>query len=138
MLRPVKWAAILGLGLLAGAGCSLGGDDEPPPARGAPKEVARAVQALDLATRRRDYATICNDLFTPAAKRRAGGRGCARLLAESGREVRRPRIQLLEIELNRRGARARVRTRAEGQRPIEDTLVLRRVGREYRIEALAG
>jgi hypothetical protein len=138
MLRAVKRVVILGLGLLAGAGCSLGGDEEPRPATGAPNEVARVVESLERATMRRDYATICDDLFTTAARRRAGGRGCSRLLAESGKEVRRPRIQLLAIELKGDRARARVRTRANGQRPVADTLLLRRVRGEYRIEALAG
>jgi hypothetical protein len=123
---------------LGTAGCSLGGDEEPRPVRGAPKAVAGTVQALDEAPRRRDFGRICDELFTAAARRRAGGRDCARLLAESGKEVLRPRIELLEIELKEGGARARVRTRARGQRPLEDTLVLRRVRGDYRIEALAG
>jgi hypothetical protein len=143
MLRSVKGAGILGRGLLLAAaiqagGCSLNGDEEPRTARGAPNEVARVVHALEVATRRREWATICDELFTAAARRRAGGRDCARLLAESGKEVLRPRIELLEIELKEGGARARVRTRARGQRPLEDTLVLRRVRGDYRIEALAG
>ena len=138
MLRAVKRAVILGLGLLAGAGCSLGRDEEPRPATGAPREVAGVVHALETATSRRDWRTICDDLFTAAARRRAGGRGCARLLAESGEEVLRPHIQLLKIELDGNAARARVRTRARGQGPLEDTLLLRRVRGEYRIEALEG
>jgi hypothetical protein len=138
MLRAVKRAAILGLGVLAGAGCSLGGDEEPRPATGAPREVAEVVRALERATVRRDWATICDDLFTAPARRRAGGRDCARLLAESGEDVLRPRIEVVRIELEGDTARARVRTRARGQQPLEDTLLLRRVAGEYRIEALAG
>jgi hypothetical protein len=122
--------------LLAGSGCSLDSDEEPAPARGAPKEVARVVSALEAATRRRDYATICSELFTAAARRRAGGRDCPRLLEDSGREVRRPRIEVLAIELER--GRARVRTVARGQPALMDTLLLVRERGRYRVEALGG
>lgn len=122
---------------IATAGCSLGGDDEPKPATGATREIGQVVGALETATAARDFRMICEDLFTSAARRRAGGRDCARLLRESAGEVRRPRIEVLGIEIDGRRARVRVRTRAEGQRPLRDVIELRREGGEYRIESLA-
>ncbi len=122
---------------LALAGCSLGGGDEDPqPVRGAPRQVARVVTELDAATRKGEYRRICNELFTASARRRAGGKDCASLLRSTARELRNPSIELVSIRVNPRQAVARVRTRATGQAPIVDQLVLRREGGGYRIEAL--
>ena len=122
---------------LATAGCSLGGDEEPKPATGATREVGEVVRALERATAERDFRTVCQDLFTAAARRRAGGRNCQRLLRESAGEVRAPRIEVLGIELERGRASVRVRTRAQGQSPLADVIELRREGGVYRIESLA-
>ncbi len=69
-------------GLLAGAAlgsCSLGGEEPPPrPIAGAPRDVARVVSELGEASRRGQYRRICSELFTEAARRRAGGRDCAK------------------------------------------------------------
>jgi hypothetical protein len=129
-------AALAGAATLAG--CSLGGDEEPRPISGQAKRVAQVIEELERAARRQDFAAICDDLLSTAARRRAGGRDCAKLLQDSAGEVRRPSIRLIAIELTRDGARATVRTRARGQTAVEDTLVLVREGRDYRIESLAG
>jgi hypothetical protein len=118
------------------AGCSLGGDEAPEPVKGAPKDVSRVVAELDAATRKGQYRRICDDLFTSAARRRAGGRDCASLLRSTSRELRDPSIELVSIRVTARQAVARVRTRATGQAPIVDQLVLRRERGQYRIEAL--
>ena len=125
--------------LLSLSGCSLGADDEKgktEPASGAPKQVAATVRALDRAVRAEDWRTVCERLFTPAARRRAGGRDCVRLVRSSAGELRGARIELVGIEVSKSGAEARVRTQARGQRPLTDTLTLKRVEGRYRIEAL--
>jgi hypothetical protein len=141
MLRPVSkgpGAAPIAIAcLLALAGCDLGGDDEAPPARGAPREVAAVVRALESATRAHDWGRICSDLLTASARRRAGGRDCARLMRSSAGDLRRPRVQLVGIALREGGASVRVRTRASGQRPLTETLRLVRERGRYRIDALA-
>lgn len=120
------------------ASCSLGGDDPPPaPVAGAPRDVARVVAELDAATRRGQFRRICAELFTSAARRRAGGRDCASLLRSTAGGLRNPRVELVSIRVTVREALARVRTRAAGQAAIEDVLVLRHEGGRYRIEALA-
>jgi hypothetical protein len=125
--------------LLALSGCSLGGDQEAGPARGAPSAAAATIQALDEATRVRDYRGICYELFTAEARRRAGGKDCERLLRSAAAGVRRPRIQILSIRLAGRRAIVRVRSSAANQRPLEDEVELtREPGRGYRISALAG
>jgi hypothetical protein len=131
--RPVAAALAACVAL---AGCSLGGDDEPEPIAGSPKAIAEAIGALERASRDRDWAAICDELFSAAARDRAGGRDCARLLRETAGDVRRPEIRLLSIELERERARARVRTRSAGQAPAEDTVVLVREGGEWKIDAL--
>jgi hypothetical protein len=122
---------------LAAGGCSVGADDEPKPATGATREIGTVVGALERATAGQDFRAICDDLFTAAARRRAGGRDCRRLLRESARDVRRPQIEVLGIEIERGRARVKVRTRAEGQRPLADVIELRRERGGYRIESLA-
>src|SRR3954454_12068098 len=115
--------------LLALSGCSLGADDEKgktEPAGGAPKQVAATVRALDRAVRKDDWRTVCNRLFTPAARERAGGRDCVKLVNSSAGDLRGARIELVGIEVSKTGAQARARTQARGQAPLTATLPLRR------------
>jgi hypothetical protein len=121
------------------AGC--GGTERVP----APKEVAgpaqraaRVVERLERAVRRHDFATVCDDLLTAAARSRAGGDACATTMADSSKGVRRARIRILSIDLIGRRAAIRVRSRAAGQRPVDETLELERAGRGYRIASLNG
>ena len=126
-------------GVLTLTGCSLGADEEPQRATGAPAEIAAVVQRLEHATAQRDWSTICADLFTAAARERAGGADCARLLREAAADVRRPEIEIRGIRV-REGGRAsvNVRTSAAGQRTVSDVLELRDENGEWRVEALSG
>jgi hypothetical protein len=126
-------------GLLTLGGCSLGADEEPRQAVGAPAEIAATVQRLERATAAHDWPTICKELFTEAARERAGGGDCPRLLGTAAAGVRRPTIEIRGIQV-REGGRARVeiRTRSAGQEPASDALELRRERGEWRVEALAG
>ena len=126
------------IALLALAGCSLGADDEPPPARGIPREIAALVERLEAATRRGDYASVCTDLLSAQARRRAGGRDCPRLLRSAAGEVRRPRLEVVRITVRGRFTEARVRSRAAGQPTLVDTVRFVREGSGYRIDALSG
>ena len=121
------------------AGCS-GGERkvEPKPAEGLSKQVAAAVARFERATKRRDFKAICARQFTPAARKRAGGRDCAELLRSTASDVRRPRIRVLSIRIRAERAEARVRTRAKGQAPLDETIVLVRRRGRYLIDALAG
>jgi hypothetical protein len=119
------------------AGC-LGADEEPRPATGAPRAIAEVVQRLERATADRDFAVVCRDLFTAAARERAGGRDCVRLTRSAAAGVERPSIDLVEIDLDGASARVRVRTRATGQAALSDVLLLRRERGEWRVDALGG
>jgi hypothetical protein len=123
--------------LFALSGCSLGGGEKAHPPRGAPKQVAEAMQRFDDAAQRRDFRTICRELFTAEARRRAGGADCERLLRSATEDVRRPRIQIVSIRIEGKRATVRVRSRAAGQGPLEDEVELVRQRGGYRIAALA-
>ncbi len=131
-LTAVALALVLG-------GCS--GDErkvDPKPIEGASKQVAAAVKRLEQATAKRNFKAICTRLFTPEARARAGGKDCAKLLRSTASDVRRPRIRVLSIRIRGERAEARVRTRASGQEPLDETIVLMRRRGRYLIAALAG
>jgi hypothetical protein len=122
--------------MLAPSGCSLGGDDDPKPASGAAAQVAVTVDRLERAVADEDFATICNQLFTKAARQRAGGDECVRQTRSAAEGVKRPRIEIERIEVKDNLAIAKVRTAAEGQALVSDELVLSREGGRWLVEAL--
>jgi hypothetical protein len=136
----VKWATIaVAMALLVGPGCSLGGGGDTQPAKGAGREVAAAVGRLERATARADWRTVCDEVFTASARRRAGGGDCPRLLRSDAEGVSGPRIEVLKITLRSRGrASVRVRSRARGQPPLDDVIQLRRERGAYRVDSLSG
>ena len=85
---------------------------------------------------RRDYDEICDDLFTRAARERAGGGECAALLRSAVDGVRRPQDPRAGHPRPGRRARVRVRTRAAAQGPIVETIELIRERGRYRIASL--
>jgi ketosteroid isomerase-like protein len=117
------------------AGC-LGSDEEPRPASGAPRDIAAVVERFERATAERDFATVCDDLFTAAARERAGADDCERLTRSAAAGISRPRIETKAIEVQGDRARVEVTTRATGQAPVPEVLELRREGGEWRVEAL--
>ena len=138
MLAGVKRALSLLVGAAALAGCDSGGSGGDPEAiKGAPKQVAAAVTALDTATRARRYREICDELFTRSARTRAGGKDCAALLRSATEDVRHPRVRLLSITVRGHTAEARVRTRAAGERTVDETIAFRRERGRYRISSLS-
>ena len=123
--------------MLAPMGCSLGGDEEPQPVSGVPKEIAATVEQLERAVADHDFTEICGRLFTASARQRAGGTECAAQLRSAGEDVRRPSIVIRGIELQGDRATVKVVTRAEGQARVTDTLDLRRVRGRWLVEALS-
>ena len=122
--------------LLASSGCSLGADEEPKPVSGAAAQIAATVNRLERAVAQRDFATVCDQLFTATARERAGGDECARQLRSAAEGVERPRIEIERIDVKDNQATARVRTEAEGQARVSDELQLRRQGGRWLVEAL--
>ena len=126
---------LVGTTLLGGSGDS---DEDPKPITGPGKQVADVVTRLERATRRRRFDVVCDELFTHAARTRAGGGNCIRLLRSTAKDVRRPRIRLLSVRINGNRAEARVRTLAEGQTAVEETIDFLRERGRYRIASLRG
>jgi hypothetical protein len=118
-----------------GSGC-LGDDEQPPLAQGAPREIAQVVERLERAAARGDWAAVCRDLLTRAARRRVGGPDCLRLTREAGEQIERPAIEITSIRVRGDSAQVGVRTRARGQAEVTDMLELRREGGAWRVEAL--
>jgi Putative lumazine-binding len=122
--------------MLAPAGCSLGGNDEPKPVSGVPKEIVATVELLERSVAQRDYETICNELFTARARQRAGGDECVTQMRSAAEDVRRPTLKIERIEVNADRATVDVATKAEGQARVTDTLELHHIGDRWLIEAL--
>jgi hypothetical protein len=122
--------------LLAPSGCSLGADDEPKPVSGAPAQIAATVDRLERAVAERDFATICDQLFSASARERAGGDECARQLRSAAEGVERPSIEIESIDVKHDRASVDVRTKARGQARVSDQLQLRRQGARWLVEAL--
>ena len=136
---PTAIASVVGV-LLAGlvlTGCLSVSDDGSKKISGAPKEVASVVARLEVATRRREYKVLCDDLFTRSARARAGGKDCVALLRETAKDVQRASIRLLDVKVQGNRAQARVRTTAQGQTAVEETIDLVRERGRFRISALA-
>ena len=93
---------------------------------------------LEQATAKHDYAFICDQLLSAAARERAGGDDCARLLTARAGEIRRPRIQVQAIEIDGARAQVRVRTTAGGQAATTDVIHLVREKGRFRISSLGG
>ena len=126
---------LVGVLLLDGSGNS---EDDPQPITGRGRQVADVVTRLERATLRRRFDVVCDDLFTRAARARAGGANCVRLLRSTAKDVRRPRIRLLSVRIDGNRAEARVRTLSEGQTAVEETIDLLRERGRYRIASLRG
>jgi hypothetical protein len=121
------------------AGCGADTETVPAPTAvaGPPQRVARVVERFEVALRERDFALICDELLSAAARRREGGGRCATKLAAASAGRREPGIRPLAIRIAGSRAEVRVRSRARGQAPVEETIQLDLVDGRYRISALA-
>ena len=122
--------------ILAPIGCSVGEDEDPRPAAGAPAAVAAVVERLERAIAAEDFAAVCDELFTADARRRSGGDECAAQLRSAAEGVRRPSIRLRGIQVTGDRAIAEVTTSAAGEARVRDELRLRRENGRWRVEAL--
>lgn len=129
-------AVLLTAGLLGGCS-SEEKDADPQPAGGAPKQVAEVIARLERATTGRDFAAVC-ELFSSAARERAGGEGCEAALSKRAGGVRGSSLRVLSIRIEADRATARVRTQADAQAPVDETIELVREDGRYLISALGG
>jgi hypothetical protein len=113
-----------------------GGDDD---GSGGAKVDARAavatVQAFQKAIADRDYATICNRLFTTDAREASGGGNCQSVLAQNASRLRKPDVQITSVVLRGNSATVGVVAQVQGGPKLSDVIRLVREKQDYRISS---
>jgi len=121
-------------GLVVATGC--GADTEGP---SADQQVRDVVTKFGVASRDKDYQTICDDLLADelVAKVEAIGLPCESALQRGLADVRDPRLVIRQISLSGARALVSVHSTAVGQPPSDDAIQLVRENGEWRIASLA-
>jgi hypothetical protein len=115
-------AAAVVVGLFTG-----GGEEKPPPVTGTPAEAVATVQAFGRALATRDYAEVCDRLYTRRARTAAGGDDCQSVLAQAAVRLHAPTIHITTVVLERGGkATVGVTAGVAGGRPVPDLIHLER------------
>ncbi len=138
MLPAVTSASAVAIlaSLLAFTACGKGGSTAPE--GGSVEPIEETIHAFEEALENRDLERVCDQIFSPEGRRRAGGEECPRRLARTVARVRDPDLELLGVTLSRDGAIAQVRASSAGEEPAIDTIRLVVVDGRYRIESLSG
>jgi hypothetical protein len=120
------------LTVLIARGC---GDDESAPETGDARAAVAAVTAFEQAIVDRDYARICERLFTVEAREAAGGGNCQSVLAQNAGRIRNPRVQITSVVLRGDTAAVSVVAQVRGGPEVPDTIRLARDKDGYRISS---
>ena len=111
----------------------LSGSQETPSVSGAAKDVVTTVRQFESALAGRDWAGICNRLYTSKARAAAGGAHCPMTLAQSAGGLRDPRVKIVSVVVRGRAATVTVAASVNGKPPVTDAIRLEREGGRYRI-----
>ena len=138
MLPAVKSAPAVAIlaSILVLAGCGERGSTVPE--GGSLEPIEETIDAFEEALENRDLERVCDQIFSPEGRLRAGGEECPRRLARTLARVRDPDLEVLGVTLGRDAAIARVRASSAGEEPAIDTIRLVLVEGRYRIESLSG
>jgi ketosteroid isomerase-like protein len=131
--EPLFLAAVAGVVVIAAVAVIRGGDDGPPAVSGTPKEAVDTVEAFRRALAARDFATICDQLYTTEAREAAGGDDCQSVLAQETAKLRDPQVQIVELTVRGDTADATVQASVRGEKPVQDTIRLTREKGRFRI-----
>jgi hypothetical protein len=131
--RPLALAVAVGVVVVVLAVLAFGGDDGPPEVSGTPREAVETVEAFRQALEMRDFAKICEELYTTEAREAAGGDDCQSVLATETAKLRDPEIKIVGLTVTKDGAVVSVQAGVRGQRPVRDTIRLARQKGEFRI-----
>ncbi|HEX8742097.1 MAG TPA: hypothetical protein VF712_03090 [Thermoleophilaceae bacterium] len=131
--HPLTWTAVAGVVAIVIVAIVRGGDEEPPPVSGTPKEAVDVVEAFRKALTARDFATICEQLYTDEAREASGGDDCQSVLAQETAKLRDPRVDIVGLTVTREGASVNVQASVNGEKPIADTIRLVRQEGRFRI-----
>ncbi len=138
MLPAVKSAPAVAIlaSILVLAGCGEGGSTVLE--GGSIEPIEETIDAFEEALENRDLELVCDQIFSPEGRLRAGGEECPRRLARTLARVRDPDLEVLGVTFGRDAAIARVRASSAGEEPAIDTIRLVVVEGRYRIESLSG
>jgi hypothetical protein len=131
--HPLTWAAIAGAIIITIVGVVRGGDDGPPAVSGTPKEAVELVETFRKALAARDFATICDELYTLEAREASGGDDCQSVLAQETAKLRDPEVKIVGLTVTRDRAVVNVEASVRGEKAVEDTITLAREKGKFRI-----
>jgi hypothetical protein len=128
--RTIALLAVAAAGSLA-AGCGKSDDDK----------VRDTLARFEQATEKRDYKTLCDDVFSEQVVQRllAVGLPCETALQRSTvASTLQPSITVEQVKVRGDTALAQITSTAVGQRPSHDTIRLVKQGDDWRIASLSG
>jgi hypothetical protein len=111
----------------------ISGSEDTPQVSGAAKDVVATVMQFQSALAGRDWATICNRLYTSKARAAAGGARCASTLAQSAGGLREPRVKILSVVVRGEAATVTVSASVNGKPPVTDAIQLVREGGRFHV-----
>ena len=132
-------AAVLALGVGAAVLVAVLGPDDEGPRRvsGTPKEAVETVEGFRRALVARDFARICDELYSAEARAAAGGDDCQSILALETARLRDPRVRITSLTVAGGSAAVTVEAAVRGGRPATDTIRLVRQRGRFRIASAA-
>ena len=125
--RLVVWGVLAVLVVVVALQLRGGEDDE--------QLVRDTLASFEEASARKDYQTLCDELFASSYVRQTASSGlpCEVALRTGLEDVRNPTLEVISVEVNGDRAAARVRGTAAGQVPAEDVYTLVREDGAWRI-----
>jgi hypothetical protein len=133
MRQPLFLAAVAGVLVIVLVAVIRDDDGGPPPVSGTPKEAVETIDAFRRALSVRDFATICDRLYTEEARAAAGGDDCQSVLAQETAKLRDPQVRIVGLTVRGQEAVVSVQASVRGQRPVGDTIRLEREKGRFRI-----
>lgn len=133
--HPLFLAAVAGVLVIAVVTALRSGDEEAPAISGTPKEAVDVVESFRKALAARDFARICEELYTVEAREAAGGDDCQSVLAQETAKLRNPQVRIVGLTVTREGADVDVQAAVNGERPVADTIRLVRQKGRFRIQS---
>jgi hypothetical protein len=131
--QPLFLAALAGVLVIVVVSVIRDGDDGPPAVSGTPKEAVETIEAFRRALAVRDFATICDRLYTSDAREAAGGDDCQSVLAQETAKLRDPQVRIVGLTVRGKEATVNVQASVRGERPVADTIRLEREKGRFRI-----
>jgi hypothetical protein len=125
--------AVVAVAVAAVVVAILSGRQDTPSVSGAAEDVVTTVRQFESALAGRDWAGICNRLYTSKAREAAGGPHCPSALAQSAGGLRDPRVKIVSVLVRGPAATVTVAASVNGKRPVTDSIQLQREDGQYRI-----